>query len=294
VNIQDFPHLLLEMNAGMLTDPAQFDIEPTPSIYSLNSEACRLDHFVAARYRYWCEQLKEVKPRFHRKQWEWVYICAALHERGMLRPGMRGLGFGVGLEPLAELFASMGAHVVATDQAPETAVAGGWVDTNQHSTDLSKLNMRNICPPDQFAQRVTFRHADMNNIAPDLIGFDFCWSSCCYEHLGSIEHGLRFIHNSMRTLKPGGISIHTTELNLSSDVTTFETPHLSLFRKSDFKRLATELRAAGHDVAPMSFYPGSHPLDSYVDLPPFKSDPHLRLEVGGYASTSWGIIVRKG
>lgn len=293
MNVQDFPHFQPELKAGLLDDPDQFDIETLASPHLFGSDACRLDHFLSPAYRYWCRKLKE-KPRFHRKQWEWVYILAALRERGFPRAGMRGLGFGVGVEPLVAHFAAQGCTIVATDQAAETAEEGGWISSNQHSSGMADLNGRGICPPDQFAERVTFRPADMNAIDADLVDFDFCWSACSYEHLGSVEHGLQFIHNSMRTLRKGGISIHTTELNLSSDILTFESPTLSLFRKKDFKRLAQELRAAGHDVAPLCFYPGAHPLDQYVDLPPFLSDPHLRLEVAGYATTSYGIIVTKG
>lgn len=293
MNIQDFPNTFPQLRAGMLTDPAEFDIELDDSPYIFGSDACRLDHFLTPSYRYWIRKLGE-NPRFHRKQWEWVYICSALHERGLLKPGMRGLGFGVGTEPLAALFASLGMTVVATDQASESAVEGGWIKTGQHSASLAQLNSKNICPPDEFAKRVSFRHSDMNAIDSDLVDFDVCWSACCFEHLGSIEHGLKFIHNSLRTLKPGGVSIHTTELNLSSDILTFESPVVSLFRKSDFKRLAQELRAAGHHVAPLCFYPGSHPLDQHIDLPPETHDPHLRVEICGYATTSFGIIVTKG
>lgn len=282
------------MQPGMLTDQTYFDVEPIGSVYSFTSEACRLDHFLSPRYRYWCDQLKEHAPRFHRKQWEWVYICAVLHERGLLTPGKRGLGFGVGTEPLADLFASLGISVVATDQSQESAVAGGWTTTNQHSSSLEQLCRRKISSADDFYKRVTFRAVDMNSIDDDLTGFDFCWSSCCYEHLGSIEHGLRFVRESMRTLKPGGFSVHTTELNLTSDDVTFESANLSVFRKRDFRRLADELRAAGHHVSPICFYPGAHPVDSYVDLPPYVSDPHLRLDLAGFASTSFGIIVQRG
>lgn len=292
--IQNFPSQDMVLREGLLTDPTVFDVESMSSIHSFTSEACRLEHFLAPRYRYWCERLKEYAPRFHRKQWEWVYICAVLYERGMLQPGRRGLGFGVGQEPLADLFASMGVSVVATDQAPETAIAGGWTTTGQHSTGLTQLRQRSISTPEDFDARVSFRHADMNAIDADLFGFDFNWSSCCYEHLGSIEHGLAFVRNSMKTLKRGGISVHTTELNLTSDVDTYETEHLCVFRRKDFKRLAAELRAEGNYVSPLCFYPGAHPVDNFVDLPPYKNDPHLRLDIAGFASTSFGMIVQKG
>lgn len=293
MNIVDFPHIFMPMLAGMLDDATSFDLEPTPSIYSLGSEACRVDHFLSPRYRYWCDKLGEA-PRFHRKQWEWVYICAALHERGLLQPGKKALGFGVGREPLVSLFASFGVNVLATDQAAESATQGGWIVSGQHSAELSQLNLQGIATETDFAERVAFRPMDMNSVHADLAGFDFCWSACSFEHLGSIEHGLAFVRNSMRTLRPGGVSIHTTELNLSSDIVTLESPDLCLFRKSDLKRLAAELRAEGHDVAALCFYPGAHPLESYVDLPPYHADPHLRLEIGGYATTSFGIIVQKG
>ena len=43
----------------------------------------------------------------HRKMWEArPRPPAALDERGMLESGRRGLGFGVGLEPLVALFAA--------------------------------------------------------------------------------------------------------------------------------------------------------------------------------------------
>ncbi len=293
MNIQDFPHPFMPVDAGMLDNRAAFDLEAVASVHSFGSEACRLDHFLSPRYRYWCEKLREV-PRFHRKQWEWVYICASLHERGLLKPGMRALGFGVGREPLVALFASMGVTVLATDQSPETATQGGWIETGQHSTALAQLNPLGIADASDFAQRVSFRGLDMNAIHADLHDFDFCWSACSFEHLGSIRHGLDFIKQSMRTVKLGGYSIHTTELNLSSDILTYESPDLCLFRKSDFRQLAAELRAAGHSVAPLCFYPGAHPLEQYVDLPPYKGDPHIRLEIGGYATTSFGIIVQRG
>ncbi|ESQ91131.1 hypothetical protein ABENE_10765 [Asticcacaulis benevestitus DSM 16100 = ATCC BAA-896] len=276
----------------MLDDASLFDVEPIASPYSFVSETCRLDHFLAPRYRYWSEQLKEA-PRLHRKQWEWVYICAALHERGLLTETKRGLGFGVGREPLADLFASLGVSITATDQSASDAEKAGWGETHQHSVALEDLYTKKISHRSTFDKKVKFQVSDMNNISPDLTEFDFCWSACAFEHLGSIEHGLNFITNSLKTLRSGGVSIHTTELNLSSDEKTFEHEHLSLFRKRDFKALAARLRAQGHDVAPLSFYPGSHQLDQYVDLPPFSNDPHLRLELAGYASTSIGIIVTK-
>ena len=35
--------------------------------------------------------------------------------------------------------------------------------------------------------------------------FDFVWSACAFEHLGSILNGLEFVVNSVKCLKPGGV-----------------------------------------------------------------------------------------
>ncbi len=66
----------------------------------------------------------------HRKMWEWLFIAEALHEHGMLGPGHRGLGFGVGQEPLVAAFAAQGCDLVATDQPHELAVSSGWTDSS--------------------------------------------------------------------------------------------------------------------------------------------------------------------
>lgn len=64
------------------------------------SRACRQADFETPWFSYWAEALG-AHPAYHRKLWEVVYICQALHERGLLTEGRRGLGFGVGREPLA-------------------------------------------------------------------------------------------------------------------------------------------------------------------------------------------------
>ena len=84
----------------------------------------------------------------HRKMWEWLFICEALFERGMLRPGRRGLGFGVGKEPLVALFASMGVEVLATDLDPERAREQGWTETgDEYAGERAALNGTACAPP---------------------------------------------------------------------------------------------------------------------------------------------------
>ena len=258
------------------------------------SELCKQADFALDAYRYWTSAMGLV-PTFHRKHWEFFYICQALYERGLLTEGRKGLGFGVGREPLPALFASLGCTIVATDQAADDALRGGWKETRQHANDVAVLERPDICAPEIFRERVSFAVADMNNIPTELADrFDFCWSVCSLEHLGSLEHGLRFVENSIDTLKIGGLAVHTTEFNLRSNAATLESPGLSIYRRGDLEKLAERLEQAGHYVEPLDLSPGTTLVDGYIDLPPYHNEPHLRLRIGEYDCTSVGLIITRG
>ncbi len=210
----------------------------------------------------------------------------------MLEQGRRGLGFGVGVEPLTAVFADRGCRVLATDLHPEEAKTAGWVASNQHALNLAMLNDRGICEQDRFVQNVSFRFIDMNEIPGDLVDFDFTWSACSLEHLGSIAQGLKFIENSLKTLRPGGLAVHTTEFNCSSDKDTIDSGGTVLFRKRDLLALAARLTNAGHQIE-LNFNLGEQPLDRHIDVAPYSSDRHLKLRIAQYVSTSFGLIIRK-
>lgn len=262
--------------------------------YAFGSTVCREQHFRMPLYKYWCHAIKE-QPKLHRKQWEFVYICQTLFERGMLSKGFNGLGFGVGTEPLPALFASYGVNITATDLDLTKASELGWVATDQHSNSLSDLNKSGLCDEENFKKLVRFMNVDMNHIPTDLNDFDFCWSSCAFEHLGSIEKGLAFVRNSIKTLKPGGIAVHTTEYNLSSNEDTLDNnPSFVIFRRQDIELLVSILQKEGHLVEAIDFYSGNDTFEQYIDMPPYIEEPHLRLQLAGkYTSTSIGLIIHK-
>ena len=264
-----------------------------PAVNALpNSIACRSDSFRKPWFSYWTNRFR-VQMRQHRKLWEFVFIVQVLWERNALKPGARGLGFGVGTEPMAALFAAEGCRIVGTDMAPDGATALGWIEGQQHALGKEALRKPEICPDDLFEENVSFRVVDMNHVPDDLTGFDFCWSSCALEHLGSIELGLAFIERSLDCLKPGGWAVHTTELNLSSNDDTVDHMGTVLFRQRDFLALADRLAAKGHRLAPLDFDPGDGPADSYVDVAPFLQDPCLKIALMGYVTTSFGLIIQK-
>ena len=228
----------------------------------------------------------------HRKIWEWVFIAQALAERGQLDQGRKGLGFGVGQDPLAALFASEGCDIVATDMRAAHDADSPWRATNQHASGLDHLNRDGICDPSLFERAVRFREVDMRNIPKDLRDFDFTWSACAFEHLGSLSAGEEFILRQMDCLRPGGYAVHTTEFNVSSDTDTVGAGDTVLYRRSDLDYLVKVLRSLGHNVE-IDYETGTTPADLYVDHPPWSS-PHLKIQLGQYVATSMAIVIEKG
>ena len=243
-------------------------------------------------FQMWVERMKGRRGWMHRKLWEWCFIAQALYERDLLRPSIRGLGFAVGQEPLPALFARYGCEVVATDLATEKVNKEVWVDTHQHAAELKDLNIAKLCPDDLFEKLVSFRFVDMNNIDDDIRGYDFIWSSCAFEHLGTLELGKQFVYNAMKCLKPGGFAIHTTEYNLSSNDGTVEAGPDAIYRRRDLEEMASDLKSKGHKID-LDFTTGQGPADLFVDTPPYKQVMHLRLELWGYTCTSFSLIIQK-
>lgn len=266
---------------------------PPPALVTLRCQACTRAQLESPAFRYWASRLGELPGMLHRKLWEWCFITQALYERGMLQEGRSGLGFAVGNEPLTGLFAKLGCSIVASDVGEEIARKEGWVDTNQHANGFAQLNQRGLCPPDAFAERVQFREVDMRAIPHDLRQFDFLWSSCALEHLGSLRAGADYVLDAMDCLREGGVAVHTTELNCDSDDETIEVGGSVVYRKHDLLALADTLQKEGHRVAPFDFDLGTSDADRHVEEPPYQGSPQLKLRLGPYASTSFGLIVQK-
>ena len=262
-----------------------------PRLSHPTSQLCTAAQFDEPDYAAWCATIAEA-PRPHRKQWEFCWILAVLRAADVIRPGARALGFGVGNEPIPAMLASHGVQVLATDAPAEVVGTQGWSETQQHASDLSGLYRPELLDEASFRQRARFRAVDMNAIPSDLRDFDACWSSCCFEHLGSLAAGLDFVENSLETLRPGGVAVHTTEFNLGSNDQTLESPGLSYYRRRDIEGLLERLARRGHTVWPLNLHPGDSPLDAHIDVPPYAL-PHLKVEAMGQVSTSIGLVVQR-
>ena len=190
--------------ARLLTNCQPRPVPTEAPTAALRAKLCTQSDMESAWVSFWCAEVG-VGPVYHRKIWELCYIAQVLQSAGMLTAGRSGIGFGCGREPLPSLFAKYGCEVLATDLPRNTAAARGWA--GQLATGLIDVRRPEICSDQQKLDNIRFRYLDMNKIPEDLYGaFDFCWSSCALEHLGSLAQGAEFIEASLRVLKPQGMA----------------------------------------------------------------------------------------
>ena len=284
-------------------------MDQTPDHPKLTSLVCRREHFDTGWYKRWATAFTgdahqgadlasgPDRPQFHRKNWEWAAVTEALAERDMLLPGRRGMGFAVGREPLASLFAAHGAEVLATDLAADDDQTSAWSDSGQHAASLDALHWPHLLDRSTFDSRVTFMPQDMRNLRTQGLGsFDFLWSACSFEHLGDLEAGLQFVLRSTELLKPGGIAVHTTEFNLSSLDQTLEDGNSVIYRRCDLASLEHRLRGIACAMEPLDAFGGTAMEDIEFDYAPFYQNgrQHVKLMLGGFVTTSVLLIIRKG
>lgn len=252
------------------------------------SQLCTASQLHESIYSYWLTEIGQ-ELTYHRKPWEYVYILQVLTKFNLLRSGVKGLGFGCGKEPLAAVMAKHGCDIMATDIDPRDISAEDW-----GAMSAADLYFPGICPEEVFQERVSFSYANMNQIPDTLMaGYDFLWSGCALEHLGSLAAGKEFVLNSTRCLKPGGVAVHTTEFNLTNGEETLESPRLSIYRKKDIQQLEKQLEQIGCSMLPCNWYSGDLPQDKHIDLPPYKQEIHLKLKIEQFDVTSLGLVVIK-
>ena len=268
----------------------------------LTSVVCRAEHFRSEWFRHWQAVLmpqlaeNEAPSRpLHRKLWECCAITQALSERGMLAGGRCGLGFAVGREPLPSLFAMHGVRVTASDLHPGEPAADVWMRTGQHASHRDDLYVGHLVSRDAFDQLVSFAYVNMlGEWTFRAAAYDFVWSACSFEHLGSLRAGLDFVVRASALLKPGGVGVHTTEFNVSSNAETLATGGTVLYRRRDIEELDGALRRHGFRLAQPDFFPGQDSSDELYDIPPYGPDTgrdHIKLLLSGFVTTSMLLIV---
>lgn len=264
---------------------------------TIGSMPCRFEHFSSSWYTKWATALgypsADRPAHAMRKWWEFAAIAEALDERGLLKPGSRGLGFAVGREPLASLFAARGVSILATDLHAESSEAQ-WNETGQHAAAKADIWAGEaVCPRAKFDKQVEFQPMDMNAMPKGDQSWDFVWSSCALEHLGSLSNGVQFVENAMSFLRPGGVAVHTTEYNVCSNSETVSTGGAVIYRRCDIEELERSLRLARCGMEWPEFASGTHPYDLAFDEEPYftRGLPHVKILQDGFVCTSFVMVV---
>lgn len=238
------------------------------------------------------------KTIWHRKAWEYLYILQQFRDYEFSIPtrlwNIDCIGFGCGNELIPYMLASDVAtrKVVVTD-APINKRC--WVDSNQYLPDLHTLRAN---APVQLGEldksKLEYRFQDMNDLHLQGSYFNFIWSASSLEHLGSIDAAIEFLISSSERLQWGGVAVHCTEYNVSSNTKTKLTGDSIYFREQDLERLRDRLSERGFELSPIDLHDRIHPFNSYIDRPPYNEHPsHMKLLFDGYVITSVGFCIRR-
>jgi hypothetical protein len=233
----------------------------------------------------------------NRKLWEWALILETARISNTLKEGKRALGFAVGQEPIPAILAKYGVSVLASDKHTEQSDA--WIHTKEHMNAVQDLLLPEVVDNEILVQKVNSVHIDMNHIPLDLGKFDFIWSSCAIEHLGSPEKGLEFVMKSIEMLEEGGVAIHTTELELTQKNVTADYGNCAIYRLEDLKDLEERVRQRGFKIELNTSIDMSTPKDRWISRIPLvgvdktKDLAHLKLAIADSISTSFSIVVQR-
>jgi len=306
-NIKNIMSFLAEQRIAEID---KLPIGATPEKQKLTSKLSTQRDMESSWCRYWTRELK-MPFYYHRKLWELGFVLQALFDHDMF--GKTGVGLACGTEVLPSYLIAKGCTITAGDKpfAKNNLEQEGWATSNQYTQSKDSLYYAQLVDRAIFDDKFTLAYVDMNDLPQDLYeSFDFCWSICAIEHLGSIRHGLEFLKNSLKLLRKGGISVHTTEFNLLSDKATIDNWGSVLFTKSHLgKSLSDEIAQVGGRLYPFDFAIGDGFFDRYIDMPPYPHQnvagidaplrdpglllPHIKLLCDGFPVTCAGIIIQK-
>jgi hypothetical protein len=267
--------------------------EPAPPLLQRLDQGGRAPTLAQVRapwFAYWARELRTV-ARPSRLLWEQIAVLQALYEAGVLRSGARLLGLGVGDEPLASYFASIGLNVIASDLDGEA--------------EAERVFKATFLPRETFDALVEVSNVDMRRLDdPTLRGLDACWSRGVLNEMNSIYEAEEAVVNAMDVLRPGGVAVHIADMALMGAPEA--APGNLLFSMDFFRSVSEALEGRGHIVPSLDLCLGRDPLDAVIHAP--ESDleltvlasafencepPDLKFERDGVAATAFAIIARK-
>lgn len=152
--------------------------------------------------------LDRPKAPFHRKAWEFAHAVYGLRNLERLSPNAVALGIGSGHEHILYFLANKISRVVATD-----LYEGDFVDKEGSPIMLHTPEM--FAPFHYRKEHLKVLSMDARKLDFPSDAFDFVFSFSSIEHFGGHREAAMALREMARVLKPGGISVITTELILN-------------------------------------------------------------------------------
>lgn len=160
-------------------------------------------------------------PTFHRKQWEFAMLFLALSEEKVLNEDATGIAFGAGAERLLFSICEKVKKLIATDLY---SASSNWVGARANNP---KQFLLDHAPFPVDMERLDAAYMDMRSVEYPDNTFDFCYSSCAFEHIAEDDDGfLEHLLEVRRTLKEGGVYAMTTELTYDNETVRIPNNHL--------------------------------------------------------------------
>lgn len=240
----------------------------------------------------------EETPRLHRKQWEFGMIFLALKKLGMITPESRGLSMGGGNERVLYSLARKIKKLFVTDLYESDT---SWDTARTNNAESFILNSK---PFEVDNSKLDVRVMDMRSLQFPDDYFDFCYSSCSFEHIGHFNDFLKHLNEAYRVLKNNGVYVFTTEFLFGDE--TIKDPNNYLFSADYLEELFAEMNFSLDTLPDLTltrhesnypraanltnlFYNNTGNTDSYFS----NLIPHTHLLRGKYPFTSILFILRK-
>lgn len=236
--------------------------------------------------------------RLHRKQWEFAMIFLALQKLGLLSDDKTGLSVGGGNERVLYSVARNVKKLFVTDLYSDETV---WdCARTGDPDDFIKAHK----PFEVDDSKIKALRMDMRNLDFEDNTFDFCYSSCAIEHIGTCEDFIQHFNEVNRCLKEGGYYVFTTEFHFGNE--TIENPNNYIFSPEYLEKmiLESDLSLVGEPDATLT--PNRINFPYPVNIKSFAREeennltaklidnfPHIILLKGRYPFTSILFITQK-
>jgi len=225
-------------------------------------------------------------------------IFLALRKLGFLVADKTGLSMGGGTERVLYSIAKHIKKLYVTDLYDENTT---WDCARTFDPDdLIKSNM----PFEITEDKITALKMDMRSLDFEDNRFDFCYSSCAFEHIGGFDDFAQHLDEVHRCLKPDGVYVFTTELQLGD--TTIQDKNNYIFSPGILQQILDNAKFSP-EINPhvtLTDIVSNYPLPSNISRlcsdeensiteKIMKDYPHTILLRGKYSFTSIQLVLRK-